>query len=74
VLDLAPGENKRPEPFFQDNYCEEQAFPYLLPRGKFGLMFVGQLNYLLLNISINAFLIILSDFHHAAIIFSLHIM
>ena len=32
----APGENKKPIAFFQDQYCEELAFPYLFPTGKFG--------------------------------------
>ena len=36
ILDIAPGENKTPESFFKDDFCEEQAFPYLLPKGKFG--------------------------------------
>lgn len=36
ILDIAPCENKLPESFFQDDFCEEQAFPYLLPKGKFG--------------------------------------
>ena len=36
ILHIAPGENKTPESFFDDDFCEEQAFPYLLPKGKFG--------------------------------------
>ena len=29
TLETAPGENKSPFSFFNDNYCEEQAFPFL---------------------------------------------
>jgi len=36
LLDIAPGENKTPESFFNDDFCEEQAFPYLFPKGRFG--------------------------------------
>ena len=36
LLNIAPGENRTPESFFNDEFCEEQAFPYLLPKGKFG--------------------------------------
>ena len=36
ILDIAPGENKMAESFFKDDFCEEQAFPFLLPTGKFG--------------------------------------
>jgi len=36
TLSVAPGENKKPESFFKDEYCEEMAFPFLLPKGKFG--------------------------------------
>ncbi|XP_057292445.1 uncharacterized protein LOC130621150 [Hydractinia symbiolongicarpus] len=36
VLDIAPGENKQPQSFFSDQYCEELAFPFLFPTGKFG--------------------------------------
>jgi len=33
TLDIAPGENKSPElSFLNDDFCEEQAFPYLLPK------------------------------------------
>ena len=33
---IAPGENKKPLSMLMDQYCEEFAFPYLLPRGCFG--------------------------------------
>ena len=36
ILDIAPGEGKRPQAIFDDEYCEEQAFPYLFPTGRFG--------------------------------------
>ena len=36
ILSIAPGENKVPESFFKEDFCEEQAFPFLLPKGKFG--------------------------------------
>ena len=36
ILDIAPGENKTPQSIFKDDFCEEQAFPYLFPKGKFG--------------------------------------
>ena len=36
ILNLAPCENKNPEAFYHDVYCEEMAFPFLLPKGKFG--------------------------------------
>ena len=36
LLNIAPGQNKNPSSFFNDEFCEEQAFPYLLPKGKFG--------------------------------------
>ena len=36
LLNIAPGQNKSPTSFFNDDFCEEQAFPYLLPRGKYG--------------------------------------
>ena len=35
-LDIAPGEGKQPQSFFTDEFCEEQAFPYLFPTGKCG--------------------------------------
>ena len=36
VNKIAPGENKKPISMLMDQYCEEFAFPYLLPRGHFG--------------------------------------
>ena len=36
TLEIAPGENKSPLSFFNDDFCEEQAFPFLFPNGKFG--------------------------------------
>ena len=36
ILDIAPGEGKKPLSFFGDDFCEERAFPSLLPSGKFG--------------------------------------
>ena len=36
ILDIAPGEGKQPQSFFTDEFCEEQAFPYLFPTGKYG--------------------------------------
>ena len=36
VLDIAAGENKQPLSFFNDQYCEELAFLFLFPSGKFG--------------------------------------
>ena len=35
-MDIAPGEGKTPQPIFDDEFCEEQAFPFLFPTGKFG--------------------------------------
>ena len=36
TISIAPGEGKVPLPIFQDEHCEEMAFPYLFPNGKFG--------------------------------------
>ena len=36
LLNIAPVQNKSPTSFFSDDFCEEQGFPYLFPRGKFG--------------------------------------
>jgi len=37
LLDIAPGQNKKPKAFFfSDEYCEQLAFPYLFPTGKYG--------------------------------------
>ena len=36
ILDIAPGEGKKPQHFFTDHFYEEQAFPFLFPTGKFG--------------------------------------
>ena len=33
---IAPGQGKKPVSILSDEFCEEQAFPYLLPKGKFG--------------------------------------
>ena len=33
---IAPGEGQKPLSILSDEYCEELAFPYLLPRGRFG--------------------------------------
>ena len=33
---IAPGQEKKPVSILNDEFCEEQAFPYLLPKGKFG--------------------------------------
>ena len=33
---IAPGQRKTPVSILRDEFCEEQAFPYLLPKGKFG--------------------------------------
>ena len=33
---IAPGENKKPISLLLGQYCEEFAFPYLLPKGRFG--------------------------------------
>ena len=33
---IAPGQGKNPVSILSDQFCEEQAFPYLLPKGKFG--------------------------------------
>ena len=33
---IAPGQGKTPISVLSDEFCEEQAFPYLLPTGKFG--------------------------------------
>ena len=35
-ISLAPGEGKQPTSMLSDDYCEELAFPYLFPGGKFG--------------------------------------
>ena len=32
----APGNGKNPVLILLDKFCEEQAFPYLLPKSKFG--------------------------------------
>ena len=32
---IAPGQGKSPDAIFGDELCEEQAFAYLLPKGKF---------------------------------------
>ena len=36
ILNIAPGENKRPIHILMDESFEEMAFPHLLPTGKFG--------------------------------------
>ena len=36
VIDIAPGQNKVPESFFNDQFCKKLAFPFLLPKGRFG--------------------------------------
>ena len=36
LLNIAPAENQKPMAFFSDQFCEELAFPYLFPTGKFG--------------------------------------
>ena len=33
---IAPVQGKKPVSILNDEFCEEQAFPYLLPKGKFG--------------------------------------
>ena len=33
---IAPGQGKTPVSILRDAFCEEQAFSYLLPEGKFG--------------------------------------
>ena len=35
-ITIAPGQRKKPVSILSDEFCEEQAFPYLLPTGKFG--------------------------------------
>ena len=33
---IPPGQGKNPVSILSDEFCEEQAFPYLLSKGKFG--------------------------------------
>ena len=33
---VAPGQGKKPLSIFHDEHCEELAFPYLFPKGKYG--------------------------------------
>ena len=33
---IAPGQGKSPDSILGDEFCEEQAFTYLVPKGKFG--------------------------------------
>ena len=33
---IAPGQGKTPVSILSDKFCEEQAFPHLLPEGIFG--------------------------------------
>ena len=35
ITSIAPGQNKKPIPFFCDKYCEELSFPTLFPMGKY---------------------------------------
>ena len=35
-ITIAPGEGKQPKSTLNDQFCEELAFPYLFPAGKFG--------------------------------------
>ena len=35
-INIAPGEGKQPKSILNDQFCEELAFPNLLPTGKFG--------------------------------------
>ena len=35
-ITIAPGQGKTPLSILHDDYCEELAFPYLFPTGKFG--------------------------------------
>ena len=36
ILDIARGENKKPQSFLADQFCEELAFPNLFLSGKSG--------------------------------------
>ena len=33
---IIPGQGKKVVAILSDEFCENQAFPYLLPKGKFG--------------------------------------
>ena len=35
-LSIAPGEGEQHRSILNDSFCEELAFPYLFPNGKFG--------------------------------------
>ena len=39
ILNIAPGEGKRPQSFFADKHAEELSFPQLFPRGRFGFSY-----------------------------------
>jgi len=36
-ISIAPGEHQTQNSILTDKYCEELAFPYLFPPGKFGI-------------------------------------
>ena len=40
---IAPGQGKKPVSTLSDEFCEGQAFPYLLPKGKFGYKASGSI-------------------------------
>lgn len=44
TLNIAPGENKRPKSFYEDEKSEELSFPHLFPSGKFGYSMQRQKN------------------------------
>ena len=38
---IAPVQGKKAVSILSDDFCEEQAFPYLIPKGKFGCNALG---------------------------------
>ena len=38
-IHIAPREGKQPKSILNDKFCQERAFPYLFPMGKFGYKF-----------------------------------
>ncbi|WAR02670.1 PIF1-like protein, partial [Mya arenaria] len=42
ILNIAPGEGKRPRTFLEDEYSEQLSFPQLFPTGKFGFSMARQ--------------------------------
>ena len=45
ILNITPGEGKKPEPFEKVQNSEELSFPHLFPSGRFGFWFRDKLKF-----------------------------